>query len=94
MLDEMEWRAHSEAIGLWAGALTTLSFVPQVARTWRSGGHGLSWGMLALFGVGVGLWLIYGLLVESQPVILANAFTLAQIVLIAGLKLWKREPHA
>jgi MtN3 and saliva related transmembrane protein len=82
-----EWlHANSEAIGFWAGILTTSSFVPQVVQTWRTGGHGLSWGMVILFGAGIGLWLAYGLLVNSPPVIFANALTELQILFIAGMK--------
>ena len=85
-----EWlHANSEVIGFWAGILTTSSFAPQVVRTWRSGGEGLSWGMVILFGAGVGLWLAYGLLVNSPPVTFANALTELQILFIAGLKIRK-----
>ena len=90
----MDWHQHSEAIGFWAGALTTSSFVPQVVNTWRTNGHGLSWAMLTLFGAGISLWLWYGLIEHSMPVTLANALTLGQIVLIAGIKLFKRGPRA
>jgi len=87
-----EWmRANAELIGFWAGILTTSSFAPQVVRTWRTGGDGLSWGMLALFGAGVGLWLVYGVLQWSGPLMFANGLTELQIVFIAFLKMWKRE---
>jgi MtN3 and saliva related transmembrane protein len=70
-----------------AGMLTTVSFAPQVLKTWRVGGHALSWAMLALFGAGVGLWLVYGLMLRNLPLILANGLTFIQIVVIAILKL-------
>jgi MtN3 and saliva related transmembrane protein len=79
----------TETIGFWAAALTTVAFVPQVIETFRSGGHGMSWWMLALFGVGVGLWLIYGVLRMSAPVIVANGVTLLEVVLIVSLKGWR-----
>jgi MtN3 and saliva related transmembrane protein len=83
-----EWlRLNTEAIGFWAGIFTTSSFAPPVVRTWRSGGHGLSWGMVTLFGVGVGLWLVYGILLGSPPIVLANGLTELQILFIAGLKI-------
>lgn len=89
-----EWlRAHAEAIGFWAGIMTTSSFAPQVVRTWRSGGEGLSWGMVILFGTGVGLWLVYGVLQWSPPLMVANGLTELQILFIAGLKIWKRQPR-
>jgi MtN3 and saliva related transmembrane protein len=74
-------------LGFLAGTLTTLSFVPQVHKAWRSKRcDDLSWGMLLAFGAGVLLWLIYGLLLSAPPIIVANAVTL---VLIATL-LWMK----
>jgi MtN3 and saliva related transmembrane protein len=90
----MDWlQVHTEAIGFWAGTLTTVSFAPQVIRTWRSGGHGLSWSMLALFGAGVGMWLVYGYLRTSVPIMMANGLTLLQVLIIAALKLWEVQPR-
>ena len=83
--------ANAELIGFWAGIFTTSSFVPQVLRTWRTGGEGLSWGMVILFGAGVGLWLLYGMLVWSWPIMFANGLTELQILFIAGLKMGKRQ---
>jgi MtN3 and saliva related transmembrane protein len=74
------------AFGFAAAILTTISFAPQLVRTHRTGGRDLSWAMLLLFGSGVGLWLLYGLFLPSWPVILANAATGAQVVMIALLK--------
>ncbi len=74
-----------ETIGLVAGTLTTLSFVPQVIKTWRSkSAKGLSLGMFSLFCIGLVLWLIYGFALSSLSIILANAFTLllASVLLV------------
>jgi len=85
-----DWlRSYAEAVGFWAGVLTTVAFAPQVVRTWRSGGQGLSWTMLALFGSGVGLWFVYGLLQASRPIVLANGLTGAQVLVLLVLKIWK-----
>jgi len=79
-----------EALGYAAGILTTLSFVPQVLKTWRTRSSGdLSATMLSAFTAGVVLWLIYGLALGSLPVILANAVTLA----LTGLLLFLRFRH-
>ena len=87
----LDWlRSYSEVIGFWAAVLTTIAFAPQVVRTWRSGGDGLSWMMLALFGAGVGLWLLYGLLRMSGPLILANGLTGLQVLFLLVLKIWRR----
>jgi MtN3 and saliva related transmembrane protein len=75
-------------LGFLAGTLTTISFVPQVHKVWRTKrSDDLSLGMLVTFGLGVFLWLIYGMLVHSMPVIVANAVTLALILMILVLKL-------
>jgi MtN3 and saliva related transmembrane protein len=68
---------HIELIGLVAGGLTTISFLPQVIKTWKiKSAKDLSLVMFSLFCLGIVLWLIYGLLIHSLPVILSNAFTL------------------
>ena len=80
-------------LGLSAGCLTTLAFVPQVLKTWRSkSGNDISLGMFLLFSAGVLLWLVYGILIEALPVILANAVTLLLSLAILVLKL--RYRHA
>lgn len=81
--------SHTEAIGYWAGFLTTVAFVPQVVRTWRVGGEELSWTMLALFGTGVGLWFVYGVLRMSRPIMFANGLTGVQVLFLLGLKIWR-----
>jgi MtN3 and saliva related transmembrane protein len=81
-------RTYPDAIGFWAAVLTTVSFAPQVVDTWKSGGEGLSWMMLALFGAGTGLWFLYGVLRNSSPLMLANGLTGLQILFLIGLKLW------
>ncbi|HEV3036660.1 MAG TPA: SemiSWEET transporter [Candidatus Angelobacter sp.] len=74
-------------LGFIAGTLTTLSFVPQVHKAWRTRRcEDLSYGMLLTFGLGVVFWLIYGLLVRAAPIIVANAVTLSLIVLLLVMK--------
>lgn len=74
-------------LGFLAGTLTTLSFVPQVHKAWRSKRcDDLSLGMLLAFGTGVLLWLVYGLVLWASPIIWANAVTLALIVALLVLK--------
>lgn len=74
-----------EALGLVAAVLTTSGFVPQVYKTWRTKDvRGLSvWMYLVLF-LGTTLWLVYGLLTNSRPLILANviASSLTALMLI------------
>jgi MtN3 and saliva related transmembrane protein len=80
-----------EAIGYIAGALTTVAFVPQLVQTWRSRSAGdVSLSMLAVFTVGLLLWLIYGVALASWPLVLSNAVTLVLTGLLLVLKL--RDP--
>jgi MtN3 and saliva related transmembrane protein len=77
-----------EMIGLVAGSLTTISFLPQVIKTWKSrSAKDLSLVMFSLFCFGILLWLIYGILIGSLPVILSNAFTLVLSSTILFFKL-------
>jgi MtN3 and saliva related transmembrane protein len=82
-------------LGLGAGTLTTVAFVPQVLKTWRSkSGNDISLGMFLLFSTGVLLWLIYGILIDALPVILANAVTLVLSLTVLVLKLrYQRREH-
>ncbi len=75
-------------LGLAAGALTTISFVPQVMKTWRTRrADDVSLGMLLLFLLGVTLWEIYGLTIGAMPVIVANGVTLPLALTMVVLKL-------
>jgi MtN3 and saliva related transmembrane protein len=78
----------SEAVGLVAGALTTASFVPQVIKTWRTrSARDFSLPMLLLFTIGVALWLVYGVMIGSRPVIVPNVITLVLTAYILSVKL-------
>ena len=77
-----------EIIGYCAAFLTTIAFLPQAVQSWRTRDlSGISLGMYSLFTVGVGLWLIYGLIIEKWPLILANALTFGLALSILLLKL-------
>jgi len=83
--------AAVDALGYAAGTLTTLAFIPQVVKTWRSGSASdLSATMLAAFTGGVLLWLVYGVAVGSLPVVVANGVTLT----LSGVLLFLRLRHA
>ena len=82
MDDLREW------VGLAAGLLTTLSFVPQVQRTRRTGqARDFSLPMLVMFVAGVALWLGYGVMLGSASVVLANMVTLVLAGYILVVKL-------
>jgi len=75
------------ALGLVAGSLTTLAFVPQVVKTLRTrSAEDISTFMFLLFSAGVFLWLLYGIALGALPVILANGITLALALVVLLLK--------
>ena len=72
-------------VGYPAAFLTAIAFVPQAWKSWRTRDlSGISLPMYALFTLGVALWLVYGVLISSFPIILANAATF----LLASMVLW------
>jgi MtN3 and saliva related transmembrane protein len=75
-------------IGLTAGSLTTIAFLPQALKTWKTRStRDISLGMFLTFCTGVTLWIIYGLLVRDLPVILTNVATLILATTILWFKL-------
>jgi len=79
---------NPEWIGYAAAVLTTVSFVPQAVMTIRTRDtRGISRGMYIIFTIGVALWLVYGIYVESGPMILANFVTLGLAGTVLALKL-------
>ncbi len=77
----------AEGIGFIAASLTTLGFVPQVIKTWRSRSSAdLSFQMVLILFIGVLMWFIYGLLVGDQPIIVANGVTLIFVCLLLIFK--------
>jgi MtN3 and saliva related transmembrane protein len=75
-------------LGFLAGFLTTISFLPQVVKTWKSrSASDLSLGMFSVFSVGVICWLVYGLLLEEMPMIFWNSVTLVLVMIILIMKL-------
>jgi MtN3 and saliva related transmembrane protein len=75
-------------VGYMAATLTTAAFLPQVLKVWRSKStKDLALPTLLSFILGVGMWLVYGLLVNSTPVIIANAVTLVLNLVILRFKI-------
>jgi MtN3 and saliva related transmembrane protein len=71
----------TEGIGFVAAMGTTLAFLPQLIRVWRTRSAGdISLAMYFVLVVGLALWIVYGLRIGSRPVVIANSATL----LLAG----------
>lgn len=78
-----------ESIGLLAAILTTSAFVPQVYKLYKEkNAQGVSLTMYLIMFIGVLLWLLYGMLIESIAIIVANSVTafLQLLVIIFKLK--------
>ena len=75
-------------LGLVAGTLTTLAFLPQLLKIWQTkSAKDISFNTLIIFNVGIFLWLIYGIYLNALPIILANLFTLIFNMIIVWLKI-------
>jgi MtN3 and saliva related transmembrane protein len=75
-------------LGLAAALCTTISFIPQVVKAWRTRSTGdISFGMLLLLIVGLALWLAYGAILGDLPLILANFVTLSLAAALLVFKL-------
>jgi MtN3 and saliva related transmembrane protein len=76
-----------EALGMIAGTLTTIAFVPQVLRIYRTkSARDVSYLTFGIFAAGVALWLIYGVLIGSPAMIAANIVTLVLAGIVIALK--------
>jgi len=75
-------------IGFFAAFCTTIAFVPQVIKVYKSKStKDISLYMFLIFTIGVLSWLIYGIIIFNIPVILANAVTLVLSLIILIYKL-------
>ena len=81
-----EWIGYAGACG------TTLAFVPQVIRVWRTRStHDISRATFALMSAGLLLWLIYGVRIGDRPIMIANSITLVLSLIILVFKLRQRD---
>ena len=79
----------NESIGILAAILTTSAFIPQVYKIYKEKkAQGVSLTMYLIMFVGVLLWLVYGVLIGSVAIIIANSVTaiLQLLVIIFKLK--------
>jgi MtN3 and saliva related transmembrane protein len=77
-----------DLVGMAAGTLSTVAFVPQVWRVWKTrSARDLSLSMYLIFTAGVALWFVYGLLLGAMPIILCNGLTLLLAGTVLAMKL-------
>jgi MtN3 and saliva related transmembrane protein len=80
---------YTTLLGLIAGTCTTFAFLPQLLKIWKTKSTGdISLWMYVVICTGILLWLIYGIMIGSLPVVLANSVTLviAAMILIMKIK--------
>jgi MtN3 and saliva related transmembrane protein len=79
---------YIEIIGLIAAVLTTSAFLPQVYKTWKTKDvESFSLPMFLIFFIGILFWFIYGILVKSIAMILANSITIISSFLLLYFKI-------
>lgn len=75
-------------IGLAAGFLTTIAFIPQAMKIWRTrSAEDVSLPTFAAFSVGLVLWTLFGVMKGEPPIIIWNVVTLVLAVAIIVMKL-------
>ena len=84
----------TESIGVIAGLLGLVGFVPQIVQTVRRGTAGdLNMAMLVLFAVNASLWIVYGVLKHAWALAGSDTLILGFLGILIGYKLadWTRS---
>jgi MtN3 and saliva related transmembrane protein len=83
--------AYQELLGFVAAGLSAISFLPELIKIWKFRSvKDISTGMYVIYTFSVMLWLIYGIIIKSAPLILAEILTLNLVCAILTMKyLWK-----
>ncbi len=79
---------NPEIIGYFAAIFTTFAYVPQTIKVFREKNtKSLSLGMYLMINTGIALWLVYGFMIDSPSLILANGITLMLSLPILVMKI-------
>lgn len=82
---------YTEMIGFIAASLTTAAFIPQAYHSWSTRDlSGISLPMYSMFSLGVFFWLIYGIIIVSWPIMIANTITFLLSCIVLALKIKSR----
>jgi len=92
----MDSLSSMDILGLIAGSLTTIAFIPQLIKVWKSkSAQDISYVMFIMFIAGIVLWEVYGWGIHSMPVILFNVITFVLGLAILILKfIFDREANS
>ena len=77
-----------QILGLMAGTITSITFLPQVIRIWKTrSAKDLSMVMMIMLIVGTSLWLSYGLMIKDAAIIYTNSMVLGMSLVMLFFKL-------
>jgi MtN3 and saliva related transmembrane protein len=77
-----------QLLGLAAGTITSITFVPQVLHIWKTkSAKDLSFTMLLLLIIGVVMWLTYGIIVKDAAIIYTNSMVLTMSIILLVFKI-------
>jgi len=78
----------TDILGYAAGAITSLTFLPQVIKTWKEkSAKDVSLLMFIIAAVNEVMWIVYGALLDNWVIILTNSIVLAMSLTMIFLKL-------
>ena len=79
---------NADLISVLAGTLSTIAFIPQAWRIWKTrSARDLSLPMYLIFTAGVALWFVYGLMLGAVPIVVCNGLTLVLAGTVLAMKL-------
>jgi len=76
-----------ELFGLIAGAITSIGFIPQIVRGYRTKKlEDISYFMPTVLAIGMTMWFVYGFLLEALAIMLANTFGVSCCIILIIMK--------
>ena len=79
-------------VGAAGGIVSSITFLPQVIKIWKTKSVGdLSMGTLLFLVLNVSLWLLYGILTNLYPIIITNGIVLSMVFIMIYFKLTFKE---
>lgn len=83
MIDLIYNLKYEEFIGLLAGLLGMVAWIPQIYRIWiKKKADGISLPTFSIISLALILWLVYGIIIRSVSLIISNTITLILILFV------------
>ncbi len=77
-----------DILGYAAGAITSLTFLPQVIKTWKlRSARDISLMMFLIAALNEVMWIVYGILLDNWVIILTNVIVLSMSLIMIYFKL-------